>query len=282
MRKRSPTAWGLSAVLALAGGFVIPSRAGAAPATPEAREPLHANLEVDTSGTGTGGPVIQRRIEERASVVMRRLAVLPGDGGSPTLRIIVSELEGDTPGYGLELQVQEPGSSDPIHTRSVVCSLCTETELVARAEAEVEAAIPQLEDLQGNDAANAKPEGAPAPKPGPSAGSDPVAASPVSSDDGTALRGAGIGLLTAGVSGVAVGIGLALAQPRVDRDDPRYERSTRAPGIGVLAAGAATAVAGAVLTGLGVKRRRTALAGRAELGIVVGGGRFGAALEGRF
>jgi hypothetical protein len=278
--------WAVCAGIAVLGMPPVAVRAALVAGQTSAPEVLRANLEVDTSATGTGGPVIQRRIEERASVVMRERAVLAGTEDSPTLRVVVSEQAGRDPGYGLELSLTRAGAKEPAHSRSVVCSLCTETELVAKAEAEIGAMIPLLEGLGEEPATSATPD--PTPDPTQTA-SDPV--DPTGSSDagprpkdasGRAMSRAGIGLLAVGGVAIGVGVGLAVAPPRVNASDPIYVTSTRSPGLAVLASGAAVTVVGVVLTALGAKRRRTASAHAASVSPLMGRGQLGIAVGGRF
>jgi hypothetical protein len=83
---------------------------------------------------------------------------------------------------------------------------------------------------------------------------------------GRAMVGAGAGLLVAGIAGIAVGAALvAIHADPIERDctadnvdpdgDCRFLHDTRSGGIAALALGAAGAIAGAVLLGVGVSRR---------------------------
>jgi hypothetical protein len=236
--------------------FVTPAVAAEPAAKPEAEvqaaAPRYATVEIDTSDIGEEGPIIKRRTRERTDVVLRAAGVLPGRAGAddPMIHIDVDELAGADPGYQCEVWISRKGVVLG-ERRRVECTLCTESEIVERAEAAVSELVAQLDTLVVEEPA-AEPE----PEPEPTE-AEPASSSPT--DDGSRKRlgtlgKAGVGLLAVGVAGAGVGAVLVALQPVVDQDDPLHETNYRPPGIVTLSAGAAVLVAGVVM--LVVDRRR--------------------------
>ena len=228
----------------------------AGPAHAAAAPERRASIEVDTSAVGEAGPIIQRRIEERADVVLRDAEVLPGEEDDAVIRVSVKELTGDDPGFAFDLWVEREGEAVG-ERRRVECNLCTETEIVAKAESEIAVVVSALpvetEDdalpttsLESDPAANAEGEGARA--------SD----GEVDKRRSLGPKGkAGIALLVSGTVAAGVGIGLSIPDWKPLDDDPTKEKSTRPLGIALAAAGGAALVAGAVLLGLDRKQSRS-------------------------
>lgn len=209
----------------------------------EPEAPRYANVAVETAVEGEAGTVLERRIRERAAVVLRASAVLPARGaGDPTISVSVQPVAGEEPGYAYRLQVERAGESiaAPVDGR---CDLCTEGELVASIEVDlgtVVAALPRV-----------APSPRSLPPPAPSRDDVPV------DDRRLGSKGiAGAVLLSAGAAALATGIGLAVAAPRPDAEDPRFDLTTRPAGYAVLGAGAATAIVGAVLLAVDLRQRR--------------------------
>jgi hypothetical protein len=220
-------------------------------AAPERR----ASVEVDTSAVGEAGPIIQRRIEERADVVLRDAEVLPGQDDDAVIRVSVKELTGDDPGFAFDLWVERAGE-EVGERRRVECNLCTETEIVAKAESEIGVVVSALPVEPEADAVSSTP-----------LDDDPTAGPMTETEHGdpsadTRVRlgpkgKAGIALLVTGTVAAGVGIGLAIPEWKPVDGDPTREKSTRPIGIGLAAAGGAVLVAGAVLLGLDRKASRS-------------------------
>jgi hypothetical protein len=263
-------------LIALALAVAVEVIAASASAAPEPGTAVsEARLEIDTSAAGPGADVLHRRIEERANVVLRHAKVLPGDQDDVVLGIVVRELVGDEPGYALTLELHAADGSPLGEPTRLECRLCTETELVARVEAELETTVSTLRELGEStaqpDESMAQPDSTPARDPEHSPVDDTTDRRP-----GAGMLAGGITLLVVGGAGLGTGVGLAIPEPRIDEDDPLYRITTRPIGYALLAGGVALAVGGAVLTALAVKRRRSpqwSLApygGRDRVGVVMG------------
>jgi hypothetical protein len=228
-----------------------------------------AGLEVDTTKAGPAGPVMLSRIEELGNLELRRAEILPRRAGDdPVIRVRV-ELrgdEGDT--YAIFSEVDVRGKPLEGSPREVVCSLCTEGEAVERARSELLRLVPFVRARFR--AARAKPTDV-----------TPVDTQPQPPPRDTGLGKfgkAGVGLLAGGALVLGTGIGLAVAEPRPDKNDPLREVNTRPAGYGVLAVGAAAIITGAVL--LIVDRRKARNV--AQLAPMIQTGTAGLVLVGRF
>lgn len=231
-----------------------------------ATEPFDARLELDTSRAGAGADVIQRRVEERANVVLRHEAVLPGEADDPAIVIEVVETDGDEPGFEVRILLRAADGTTLGEDKQVGCALCTETELVALVEGEVAEAVGRLRHAL--ESAEAPPVEAP-PVPTETNADRPKA---------TGLLAGGVGLLVVGGGSLGAGIGLAVREPTVDRDNPLDLVTTRPVGYALIGVGAGLAIAGGVMTAVAVKRRKSppAVSFAPELapdhvGVVVGG-----------
>ncbi|WP_106394776.1 hypothetical protein [Enhygromyxa salina] len=241
---------------AVAAAIQIGAGAAVAAPTPEP-EPVEARLEIDTSQAGAGGEVLHRRIDERANIVLRHAKVLPGDRYDATLEIAVREVEGDEPGYVVIFELRAADGSALDEPAEIACSLCTETELVARVETELEPVIAAL---------RAHADSSDERDPIESLGEDPRPLEPV--DPPTELTPAprghlgllagGVTLLALGAGSLATAVALIVPEPKVDQDDPLFLITTRPVGYTLLAGAAALAVTGAVLTAVAVRKRRQA------------------------
>jgi hypothetical protein len=210
----------------------------------------YASVTVEIAIEGDSGAVLTRRIEERSDVVLRSAAVLPArNDEDTTISISVVYDDTDDPGYAFELRVVRDGETvgTPVEGG---CSLCTEGELVADIETELEQVVSRI---------------APADPPNPRGAAAPTADAPATGRRTTAVdrqrrlgpKGiAGAALIGAGGAALVTGIGLAAAPPRSDPGDPRFELTTRPAGYALLGAGAAIAIVGGVLVGLDVGQRR--------------------------
>jgi hypothetical protein len=237
-------------LIALALGIAVQASAPAVQAAPSGdAEIVEARLEIDTRSAGTGAEVLHRRIEERANIVLRRAKILPGDHDDAALLIKVRELDGDEPGYSVTFDLRAADGSPLAESRVVECSLCTETELVARVEAELEAEIQSLREVESPPAASSTISETPAPQPETPSGPQPPRRH-------AGMLASGVALLVVGSGAIGTGVGLSIRAPRIDPDNPLDLITTRPVGYALLAGGVVAAATGAVLTAIGVERRR--------------------------
>lgn len=243
-------------------GLIAGSVVSLAPERVEAAPPP-ARLDVDTSAVGDAGPVVKRRVEERGATVLRDLGVgTPPQGQGPVLSLIVRELGGDTPGYELEASVLDKGNEVPGTRAVVVCSLCTEGELVDRAENELRKLVAGLERYAAETAAETTPEG---PEVEGGQSGDPTGNGQPQDGRDTQSRGklgklgwTGVGMTAVGGAGIIAGVVLAVLPDKPLESDPTQERYTTVPGYVTLGAGAAVAIVGGALIGVDVSRSKRA------------------------
>lgn len=211
---------------------------------PPVEEVTRASLEIDTTSAGPAGPVIFSRLDELGSRELRRAEVLPGRSRKdPVIKIVVTEIGGDQPGYAITSALTVEGEAVADSEHATECRLCTEGEAVERATSEIERLVPLVrEQARARRKLEQKPPPAPPPK---IVEPEPVGPKPLG-----AKGKAGIGLLAGGAVALGVGIGLAVREPTPDPKDPLREISTRGAGFAVLGVGAAAAITGAVLLGL--------------------------------
>lgn len=223
-----------------------------------------AGLEVDTVNAGPTGPVMLVRIEELGNLELRRAEILPRRAAEdPVLRVRV-ELrgeQGDT--FAILSDVAVSGQSLAGSAREILCTLCTEGEAVERARGELLRLVPFVR-------ARFRPANKPAEPP-------PVVAPPPDRSLGT-LGKASIGLFAGGALAFGTGLGLTLATPPVDPDNPLRQINLRPAGYAVLGVGAAAIVTGAVLLILDRRKVRRV----AQIAPVIGPGSAGLLLMGRF
>jgi hypothetical protein len=201
-----------------------------------------ARLEVDTTGSGDAEAVLERRLEERAAVVLRDAGILPREQpDDPVLRVTVTEVGGDDPGYRFGVIVE--GGEGWSHEDT--CELCTETELVKSIEATLQQAVPHIPGTADQKQETAPPKEPPPPR-----------ATPAPSDRAPLgkLGKAGIGVMVPGMIVLGVGIGLAAVNPKVKSGMPLEKTTTRPAGFALIAVGAAATVTGVIL--LAVDRRK--------------------------
>jgi hypothetical protein len=227
--------------------------------------PLRAALEVDAANAGEGHDVIERRVEERGAVVLRDAGVLPAQSrNDPMIHVTISEVGTQDPGYRYRVAI----AAEHGWSAEGTCHLCTEGELVQKVEATLAEAASHLPHN----------EGAVERVPPPSAAREPArqgdADRPPLGKLGK-LGKTGVGLLVGGTVLTGIGIGLAVATPRVKEDAPLEKTTTRPPGYALVGIGAATLITGAVLLSIDRTRaRRTAVAptfGRGTAGVVWSG-----------
>ncbi|MBC8067149.1 MAG: hypothetical protein IAG13_02355 [Deltaproteobacteria bacterium] len=227
-------------------------------------KPRYADVAVETQSLGSAGPVVRRRVRERADVVLRRGAVLPArDGDDPVISVTIDELPGDDPGYAFKVEILRGGVPTE-QLPAVECKLCTEGELVDAVEGRLEHAVADLPVV-----ASTVPLPRVDPTPTDTAPLPPKPRSPAMRIAGATLTGVGLGATIAGIVLAALP-----PEPTENPDGPpgdlTWETSTTTPGYAVLGAGLAVAVTGAVLLIVdarkraGDKRRRRSQTARAR------------------
>lgn len=256
------------------GAVSLVSWSGLVFAAPEP-SPVDARLEINTRGAGAGADVLRRRIEERANIVLRRAKIVTGGADDVALRVLVVELEGDEPGYLVTFEIRAANGSMPNAPSEFECPLCTETELVARVEAELEPIVPMLRELATAPDEPTQAEGpiaAPEPEPEP----EGPTARPKSD---TGMLAGGVTLMGLGAVSLGAAIGLVAPKPKIDQDNPLDLITTRPVGYPLLAVGATFVVVGAILTAVVVSKRQ-----KSKLSVAPYGGRglAGLALGWRF
>jgi hypothetical protein len=260
----------LITLITLIMGVAVDAWALSAFAAPAAEpEPVEARLLIDTSKAGGGADVLHRRIEERANIVLREAKVLPGNADDAALAVTVLELQGDDPGYAVSFELRAADGSSISEPTRVECSLCTETELVARVEAELATVVATLRELGDSEPEVSSNEPPPEQRP-----EQPEPTPPAPTHAG--MLAGGISLLVVGAGSLGAGVGLAIPEPKIDEQNPLDLITTRPVGYALIAGGIAVAATGAVLTALAVKHRRQArwslapLLDRTHAGVVMG------------
>jgi hypothetical protein len=251
-------------VAALALASLLAGSASASPAAAGGTEPapaetpLEARLTIDTHAAGPGAEVLYRRIEERANLVLRYRKVLPGDDSDPLVAVRVQARGGDEPGYAITIALTDAAGRSLADARVVDCALCTETELVARVEAELAEAIVQLR--RTDPAARETDEAArETDETGEVAHAELAPAPTIAPDPRRPRSGlfvAGVSVLAIGGAAAATGIGLAIPPARIDPDHPLDKITTRPIGYGLIAGGAALVISGAIMAAVASKRGR--------------------------
>lgn len=212
-----------------------------------------AHVAVDTSGVGEAGPVLRRRVQERADVVLRSAGVMPGRGPQdPTITVVIKEITGDDPAWEhtVTLTRGESATKDGV---TQTCPLCTETELIEAIEGRLATLAADLEADATEPATD--PTTAPTDP-------DPTEPKPIVTTDDTSsgklgTKGkAGIALVALGAAGVVAGLVLIVLPDRPKTGDLTREVFTQPPGYGVLAGGAVSLVVGAVLLGIDRKQAK--------------------------
>lgn len=251
-----------------------PALAVAAP--PSDPAPVEARLEIDTQHAGSGAEVLHRRIEERANIVLRQGKVLAGDAEDAAIEVVVREVEGDEPGYAVSFQLRGADGSSLSEPTELECPLCTETELVARVEAELASVVQALREANQSDEAEQQPTPEPVlPRPVPQPALEPVPTKAPRREHQGMLAG-GVTLLVVGSVALGAGVGLAIPEPKIDEQYPLDLITTRPVGYALLAGGIVAATTGAVLTALAVERRRqprwslAPFGARSQAGVVIG------------
>lgn len=230
---------------------------------------VRASLAIDTNEAGSAGPIIHERLDELGNRQLRRAEVLPGRGPRDAwIRLTVRALPGEEPGYVIASGLFVDGEPVGDSAHETECRLCTEGEVVERGTAEIERLVPFVRDhAQAERDAQVK-----AAEPPPVVKEEPPPPRTL------AARGkAGVGLLAGGGVVAAIGLGLAIRQPRPDPEMPLTEITTRPAGFAMLGVGAAALITGAVLLALDRKAsapRRVSWApsaGRGNAGLLLFG-----------
>lgn len=242
----------------------------AAPASARASEPsviVRASLEIDTTQAGAAGPVIHSRLDELGSRQLRRAEVLPGRSArDPWIELHVRTLGEDAPGFVITSALRVDGEVVDESRHESECRLCTESEAVERATAEIDRLVPLIRAQASTPtAATAPASTAAAPSPASaapaSAGDEAVDPAPANASEPLGARGkAGVATIAIGVVAIGVGVGLSLAEPRPDPEMPLNEISTRGAGVAMIGVGAAAAITGVVLLAVDRRARARALA----------------------
>jgi hypothetical protein len=227
-----------------------------------------AGLDIDTADAGPSGPIIVSRMDELGNLELRRAEILPSRlGNDPVIRIRVSLQPGASDVFLIRSDVAVRGQTLEGSSHDVLCSLCTESEVVERARAEIVRLVPYVRAQFR--APPPKPDPEPDPRPEVPAGPVPL----------STMGKAGVGLLAGGTVAAAAGLGLSLAKEPTDPDDPTAQINIHPAGYAVLAIGAAALVTGAVLLGLD---RRQASRRSVQVAPTAAPGTAGLVLFGRF
>lgn len=224
-------------------------------ATAHAAEPgrstRYADVVVEAQSLGSAGPVIRRRVRERADVVLRRGGVLPPrDGSDPVISIVIDELTGENPGYSFRVEVLREGKADA-PGKPTQCGLCTEGELVDAIEGSIERATATL-------GAGESDATVPPPRVDPTDHGTPIVDEPAGTPPGPGMRIAGASLVGVGLAATIVGAVLAAREPKPKESNPLEETSTKKPGYALIGVGVGLAVTGAVLLIFDARKRSRA------------------------
>lgn len=205
----------------------------------------YADVAVETQSLGAAGPVVRRRVGERADVVLRRSGVLPPrDADDPIISVTVEELTGDEPGYVFRVEILVNGVATE-KAKPSECRLCTEGELVDAIEGRLEHAVANLPSAGGDVP---PPRVEPTPK-------DPIDAPAPARKPGPGMRIAGATVLGVGAAALIAGAVMATRPEKPKPGDPLYLTSTHNPGYALIGVGGAAAITGAVLLLVDARRR---------------------------
>lgn len=264
---------GLAAILATAL-LLPPNTSLAARAVHLTAGPATEQLEVDTEALDRDARApVKRRIQEGVAQAIRLFQEYADKDLDPgaKIRVRVVPLTGDDVGYRITLEGLIEGRLVEESPPPLLCSACTETEMVDKVVEQVGLLLPKLE-----------PEEPPPPRPEEDGDGDeppqtdavePTVDNPAEPGDEPgpslgALGKAGIATLAVGAVGVGVGLGLALNPDKWSSDMSNAGQagyvSTKTPGWALLGVGGALLVTGTVLLVYDLRRskrsRRTAIA----------------------
>lgn len=225
-----------------------------------------AGLEVDTAAAGPNGPVMLTRLEELGNLELRRAEILPRrHGDDPVVHLRVELRSAEAEGYAIFSDVRVRGEVVEGSAREAQCPLCTESEAVERARGELVRLVPfvraRFRPVKKAD-------------PGPV-----LVAPPPKRDEGLGTLGkAGVGLVAGGAVVLGAGLGLAIADPPPNPNDPLLVRPTRPVGYALIGVGASAVISGAVLLILDRRKKRNVV----QLAPLMQPGSAGLLLVGRF
>gem|GEM_PF-2938340 len=225
-----------------------------APGPVEAEDP-RAGLRVDTDALGEQGKTIAEKIRERAGAQFIEAGFLGVSAADDPVVVVVVERSTDpeNPGYVVGFSIERGDEIVPDSARQSACALCTRTELIERVERELP---PLLELCRANQSETAS--GGEGGEDGGEGGEDGGGDEGVSFDDRPigSLGFAGIGAGVLGLVGIGLGAGLVATPPTVLEDRPFEQRSTATPGYISLVVGGVALIAGVVLIGIDVSKRK--------------------------
>lgn len=224
-----------------------------------------AGLEVDTATAGPNGPVMLTRLEELGNLELRRAEVLPRRHiDDPVIHLRLELRNGEAEAYAIFSDVRVRGEPIEGSAREVQCPLCTEGEAVERARSELVRLVPfvraRFRPTKKPDQTRPIPQPAP---PSPGLGT---------------LGKTGVGLLVGGTAVFAAGLGLAIAKPPANPDNPLVVQPTRPVGYALVGVGASALISGAVLLILDRRKQRRVV----QLAPLMRPGTAGLLLVGRF
>lgn len=236
--------------LVVAGALAVASPASAAPAADQDDAPAVEDeeiLRIDAAALGSGLEPLVEGIREQAGQEVRGRDPAPG-----RVTIELTWLDTGSFAYSIRVVVESAASGVSAITNIEACRQCTSDELVETVVAALKEAL--------DDARAAADEAASAERPVPATEpSRPVPATPTDAPRRkrlTPMGWSGVGLLGAGVAGVATGATFVALHERPARSFPTKLRDYRPPGIATLAVGGGLLVTGAILVALDLHRSR--------------------------
>lgn len=243
--------------------------------------PARASVKIDAGELGDASASVAQRIKSRADTQLREAEVLPAQPGDPIIDMVIVPAPGGAGGYLIQVAMMRDDAMVEGTDQSVACELCTEGELVQKANKIIAELIPKI-PRDDPDAAAMDPVPV-EPEPEPAAPTEP---GPSGDDTGPSRPGkkigklgyAGIGVGVGGLVLVGVGVPLALQETR---EDGMEKVDYRPPGYALIGVGAAAVVAGAVMIAIDVTRRKKQRR-QALLVPTLAPGFTGASLVGRF
>ncbi|MCA9652324.1 MAG: hypothetical protein KC501_20590 [Myxococcales bacterium] len=250
-----------AALVAVASAAVsVPAQA--APDSPTTStddvQPLRAELVIDTTALGDGGPSMRDVLAQLEKDVLRERGVEPAQSADdPRIVVVVRPLSEGASVFDnrVEVTIEQRGQLWSDASWGFDCARCSDGHLLSKVGVMLHSAITRLEegsrdpvvveppeDKGSEDSPEPKVEppidDVPKPKPGP-------------------LVWAGAATALVGVAGIAVGVPLALREDRIigDLDSPKRQGlQTRTPGWALTGIGAAALVTGGALLTVGLVR----------------------------
>jgi hypothetical protein len=256
-----------TAVLCLALAFTPEAAAQAVsdpvahPAAQEAGAPgeVAASLMVEVATDEPQDLALRTRIFDEAGRVMAAMAVVQrARMDLPGIVITLRRALGDATvtGYSLAIRHNLLGET-PVATIGGVCQRIAAEACVEKIVADLAVLLPRLHDYvrSSDPGTTAPPTAVPVLRPPDKAtAAPPIPQPPRARKKLNRLGKAGIGVLSAGVAGLAVGIGLAVNPPRLNPDDSSWVITTQRPGYAFIGTGLSVMLAGTVMLIVGVRR----------------------------